>query len=72
MKRYKTTDEIAKKFIEDGWSDNTSFSELSLEEATERKLMWAVNGIINGHKYFVMNICGNIYDDKGKLMMLNI
>lgn len=72
MKVYKTAEELAKKFIEDGWGDDTSFTELSLSEAKERGLSWAINGISKGRKYFKMNICGNIYDDKGKLLMFNI
>ena len=74
MKRkvYKTAEEITQKFIKDGWTENTSFSELSLEEAKERGLLFVIGGINKGHKYFKMNVCGNIYDDRGKLVMFNI
>lgn len=69
---YTTTQEITQAFIKDGWNEDTSFTELSLKEARERGLLLALKGIDNGCKYFKMNICGNIYNNKGKLVMFNI
>ena len=69
---FYTTEQITKKFIEGGWNKNISFKELSLKEAEEAGYTFAITGINKGRKYFIMNICGNIYDDKGKLVMYNI
>jgi len=71
-KIYTTTEEIRDAFIKDGWNGNTSFSELTMDEAKEKGYLFAVNGISKGQKYFKMNVCGNIYDEKGKLVMYNI
>lgn len=69
---FKTTEQITNKFIKDGWSKNTSFEELKLQEAEEKGLLFAVEGIKKGRKYFKMNTCNNIYDDKGKIALYNI
>lgn len=69
---YKTIEQITNKFIKDGWSKNTSFEELELKEAEEKGLLSAIEGIKKGRKYFKMNICNNIYDDKGKIVLYNI
>lgn len=71
-KVFTTTEEITKKFIEDGWGASTSFSELTLEEAEEKGYLFAINGMSKGHKYFKMNICNNVYDDTGKLMCYDL
>lgn len=42
--KFGTTEELAKKFIADGWNSNTSFSELTLDEAKEKGYLFAVNG----------------------------
>lgn len=69
---YKTTEEITKKFIEDGWSPNTFFTELTLEEAVEKGYLFAIDKISKGHKYFKMNITENIFDEKGEIVMFNL
>ena len=69
---FDTERDIAKKFIEDGWSADISFSELTLEEAKEKGYLFAVERIGKGHKYFKMNITGNIYDDHGEIAMFNM
>lgn len=69
---YTTAEEITKKFIEDGWDAKTTFSELTMEEAIEKGCLFAIAGINRGHKYFKMNISGNIYDENGKIVMYNL
>lgn len=69
---FTTVEQIREKFIRDGWNKDTSFEELTLEEAKARGLLFAVAGIQKGKKYFKMNISGNIFDDKGKIAFYNI
>ncbi len=71
MTTFKTVEQITNKFIKDGWGKNTSFEELSLEEVSENG-MSLVAGIKKGIKYFKMNICNTIYDDKGKVVLYDI
>lgn len=68
-KTYTTAEEITSEFIKSGWGEDTIFSELSFEEAKERGYCFVVDGMNRGRKYFKMGVCGNIYDDKGKLLM---
>lgn len=71
-KIYASAEEITQKFIEDGWSKNISFSELTLEEAKEKGYLFAIGGLIKGRKFFIMNNGGHIYNDKGEVLMYNI
>ncbi len=71
MSTFKTVEQITNKFIKDGWSKNTSFEELSLEEANKHG-SWMVNEIKKGKKYFKMNISNNIFNDKGKIVLYDI
>lgn len=72
MRKFTNAEEITRFFINDGWGEDTTFSELSEKEARGKGYIFAVNGIKNGRKYFVMGTCGNIYDDNGKIAMFNI
>lgn len=72
MGKFKSVEEITRFFITDGWGENTVFSELSEKEAKEKGYHFAVRGMEKGRKYFVMGVCGNIYDDNGKISMFNI
>lgn len=36
MKKYNSVEEISEAFIKDGWSVNTSFSEVTMEEAEKK------------------------------------
>lgn len=67
-----TVEEMKKKFVNDGWSKDISFSELTLEEAKEKGYSFAVDGINNGQKFFVMNGNGNIYKSNGEIACFNI
>ena len=67
-----TIEEMKKKFINDGWSKDISFSELTLEEAKEKGYLFAIDGINNGQKFFVMNGNGNIYKSNGEIACFNI
>lgn len=65
---FKTAEEITRYFINDGWSTNISFRELSEEEASKNGCTFLINKIKKGNKFYIMNICNNIYDEKGKLI----
>jgi hypothetical protein len=69
---FTNVEQIRDKFIKDGWSKNISFVELSLEEAKEKGYLFAIRGIAKGEKYFKMNASGNIYNNKGKVLIYNI
>lgn len=69
---FKTIEQITNKFIKDGWGNNTSFKELELKEAEEKGFLFAIEEIKKGRKYFKMNICNNIYDDKGQIVLYDI
>lgn len=69
---YHNTKEITKAFVKDGWSEDTTFQELTMDEAMAKGLTFAIDMIQNGRKVFKMNICGNLYSDTGKLLMYNI
>lgn len=68
---YKSEAEITAAFINDGWSKNTSFTELSFDDAREIG-KYFVDLMLKGTKLFRMNICGNVYDDTGKLLFFDI
>ena len=74
MKKYKynSVEEISEAFIKDGWSVNTSFTEVTMEEAEKKGYLYAVSEIRKGKKVFRMNVCGNIYSENGKLLYYNI
>lgn len=67
--KFRTTEEIAKRFIADGWNKDISFSELTLDEAKEKGFFFAVYWINKGRKFFKMDANGNIYDDNGKIVL---
>lgn len=69
---FTNTEQISRKFIEDGWNKNTSFVEVSLDEAKENGYLFMINNITEGKKYFRMKANGNIYDNKGEIVLYNI
>lgn len=69
---FNDIEQIRDKFIKDGWNESVSFQELSMQEAKEKGYLFIIDGINKGKKYFKMNVCGNIYDDRGKLILFNI
>lgn len=72
MAKFKNAKEITEFFIKDGWGEDTIFTELSLDEAKGKGLIFAIDGIAKGRKYFVMGKCENVYDDNGKIACFNI
>ena len=66
---YKSEAEITAAFINDGWSKNTAFTELSFDDAREIG-KYFVDLMLKGTKLFRMNICGNVYDDTGKCSLI--
>lgn len=72
MRIYKNVEEIAKEFRKKGWGEDTTFTEVTIEEAVIRGLLFAVSDIKAGRKIFKMNETGNIYNQSGDLLMYNI
>lgn len=72
MAKFENAEEITRFFINDGWGENTTFSELTEKEAKEKGYCFATSGMKKGRKYFVMGVCGNVYDDNGEIAMFNI
>lgn len=70
--KFINAEQISEKFIKDGWSKDTSFTELSLEEAKENGYSFVISRMAKGEKFFKMNVNGNIYNDKGKIILYNI
>lgn len=69
---FNTVEQITENFIKDGWSKDTSFKELSLNDAKQNGYTFAIDGINKGKKYFKMNISNTIYNDAGKVMLFDI
>lgn len=72
MKKYTNAEEIATAFVKKGWSADTSFSELTMEEANENGYSFAASEIKKGKKVFKMDGNGNIYSETGKIMFYNV
>lgn len=72
MKKFRNAEEITEFFINDGWGENTSFSEVCLEEAKEKGYGYIIRGIKNGEKFLKMNVSGNIFNENGRLVLFNI
>lgn len=71
MAKYKSVEEITTAFLKKGWS-NITFSEVTIDEARERGLLFALPMISKGKKVFKMNETGNIYSDTGRVLIYNI
>lgn len=71
-KTYNTPAEIEEDFIKKGWSKNTTFTEITFAEARKGGYLGIIDKICKGRKYFKMNVCGNIYDDNGKIVYYNV
>lgn len=72
MKIFKNANEISNAFQLNGWDKDTTFEEVTMEEAEIRGLLFAVSEIKAGRKIFKMNVTGNIYNQSGDLLMYNI
>lgn len=72
MRIYKNVEEIAKEFRKKGWREDTTFTEVTMEEAVIRGLLFAVSELKAGRKIYKMNETGNIYNQSGDLLMYNI
>ena len=52
MKIFKNANEISNAFQLNGWDEDTTFEEITMEEAEIRGLIFAVNEIRAGRKIF--------------------
>lgn len=71
-KMFKNVEEIRKAFVNDGWSKNTTFTELTLNEAEKEGLLFAIDEIKKGKKYFRMDTSRNIFNSNGEIVFYNI
>ena len=69
---FKNVKDIREFFITDGWGKNTDFEELTIESLEKIGVQSVIKNAEQGHKYFRMLFCGNIYDDKGNLVLYDI
>lgn len=69
---YKNVNEIKNAFIADGWSNRIQFEELNLHDLEKIGVCSMIQKAKEGHKYFRMLFCGNVYDENGKIVLLNI
>ena len=72
MKKFNNIEEITKAFIKDGWSENTSFAEVSPELAEKIGAYSIASDIAHCHKFFIMNGSDNVFDEKGEVAMYNL
>ena len=72
MKVYTTIEEIKKKFIRDGWDKSISFHELTIEEAKKDGLSFAIYNINEKTKFFVMDITGDVYNNRAQIVFYNV
>ena len=70
--QHMTVEKMAEKFRKDGWSQNVSFTEMTLEDAKEIGCFSIEERIRKGFKYFKMVSSGNIYDHCGNVVMYNL
>ncbi len=67
LKIFENANEISNAFQLNGWNEDTTFEEVTMEEAEIRGLLFAVSEIKAGRKIFKMNATGNIYNQSGDL-----
>ena len=63
-KKFDNIKDVKDAFIEYGWGDNITFSEITLEDAKRNQYLDIAYDIcINGIKFFKMNETGYVYND---------
>lgn len=67
-----TAETMAEKFRKDGWNEDVSFNELTIEDAEKIGCTSMIGRIRKGHKYFRMAVSGNIFDEKGNIVLYNV
>ena len=67
-----TKEELKERFLAEGWGKDTDFMELTLEDAKKKGYLFAVRGILEGKRYYRMEQSGNIYDNYGRLVLLDV
>lgn len=70
--KFQTVEEIRADFIKNGWSPDTNFTEVTIQDAEAKGFLAIAADIRNGEKYFQMNGSGNIFDNKGEVAYYNI
>lgn len=69
---FNTVNEIKQHLVRNGWSDDISLQEISLEEAKNKGYLFAIDDVSKGKKYFKMDISEDIYNDKGEVVLYAI
>lgn len=69
---YNTVEQIKAAFVKDGWSSSIEFSELTMQEAKEIGCYSIMCDMERGKKFFRMAVTGNIFDNRGEIVIYNI
>ena len=70
--KYNTVDEITAAFIGKGWAPDTTFEEVTLDDAEQHGFGHIASKIRRGRRFYRMGVTGNIFDGNGKIAMFNI
>jgi len=69
---YNTVEQIKAAFVKDGWSSDIKFEELTRPEAEKIGSWTILRDMERGRKFFRMLSTGNIFDDRGSVVIYNI
>ncbi len=69
---YDTAEHIRKASVKDGWSSNVQLSELTMQDAEKIGCFSILRDMERGKKFFRMAVSGNIYNNRGEVVIFNI
>ncbi len=69
---YNTVEQIKAAFVKGGWSSDIEFEELTRPEAEKIGSWTILRDMERGRKFFRMLSTGNVFDDRGNVVIYNI
>lgn len=69
---YNTAEQIKAAFVKDGWLSDIEFEELTKPEAEKIGSWTILRDMERGRKFFRMLSTGNVFDDRGSVVIYNI
>lgn len=69
---YNTIEQIKTAFVKAGWSNDIEFEELTKVEAEKIGSWTILRDMECGRKFFRMLSTGNVFDDRGSVVIYNI